>query len=170
MIITKYVRSETASLADILERLQGQVFHVTKLAYLPSIRADGEIRPNTDGALQTTLGSSTNAFFRNRGCVSLFDYRSAPSPEIEDFRYRCYPFQPAAPDKGGIAIFLVKPEALEVLIPWTRWREEGALRETVVPHVEAGYPGPLQLAMVSEIITLELTGDPDSFMATFRRA
>jgi len=40
----------------------------------------------------------------------------------------------------------------------------------IVPYVETGYPGPMSLDLVSEIITLEVTEDPDSILAVFRRA
>lgn len=170
MEITKhYVRRETESLDDLEKYLQGHVFHVTRLAYLPSIVECGEIRANCDGALPTTFGFSDNAFFRNRNCVSLFDYRSEPTEEIKELRSRCDPFRPAFPPNGGIAILILRPSAYEGLIPWTRWRDENASREMVVPQVETGYPGPLLLRLVAEIISLEITEDPESFAAQLRK-
>lgn len=161
-IAKKYVRSESESLDDIEEYLQGKVFHVTRLAYLPSIIECGEIRTNNDGVLPTTFGSSDNASFKNRNCVSLFDYRPDPTEEIRDFRLRCYPFSPARPPNGAIAILILKPEVYDNLIPWTLWKEENALREMVVPHVEAGYPGQISIDLVEEIISVEITEDPES--------
>ena len=98
MKTTKYVRLETDSFDDITSLLEGRVFHVTKLSYLDSILADGEIKPNMDSALATAFGS-TNAFFRQRNFVSLFDYRVEPPDET--FRNRCSPFQPARSDPGS---------------------------------------------------------------------
>ena len=168
-IAKKYSRRETESLDDIEIYLQGRVFHVTRLAYLSSIVECGEIRPNSDGALPTTFGSSNNAFFRNRNCVSLFDYRPEPTDEIKDFRLRCYPFRPAFPPNGAIAILILRPAAYETLIPWTKWKDENVLSEMVVPHVEAGYPGPLPLRLVEEIISIEITEDTQSFAAQLRK-
>lgn len=168
-IAKRYVRCETESLDDVRAYLQGRVFHVTRLSYLPSIVECGEIRPNRDGTLQTTFGPSNNAFFRNRNCVSLFDYRPEATEEIEDFRGRCYPFRPAFPPNGGIAILILQPAAYDALIPWTRWKDEKALREMVVPYVEAGYPGPLPLCLVAEIMSLEITEDPKSLAAHLRK-
>jgi len=169
-IAKRYVRRETEPLDDVEAYLQGRVFHVTRLTYLPSIVECGEIRPNGDGVLPTTFGSSKNAFFRNRNCVSLFDYRSEPTEEIKDFRWRCYPFRPAFPPNAPIAILILQLEAHDSLIPWTKWKEENALSEMVVPYVEAGYPGPLPLRLVAEIITVEITEDPQSLVAILRKA
>lgn len=168
-ISKKYVRSESESLDDLEASLQGRVFHITRLAYLPSIIDCGEIKPNTDGSLPTTFGFSKNSFFRNRNCVSLFDYRSEPTEEIIGYRLRCYPFRPADPPNGGIAILILKPEAYDNLIPWTLWKEENALGEMVVPYVEAGYPGAIPLDLVEEIISVELNEDPKSLAAQFRK-
>jgi hypothetical protein len=168
MKIIKYVRRETEPLDDLEAYLQGQVFHVTRLSFLSSIHKDGEIKPNRDGMLQTTFGSSTNAFFRKRNCVSLFDYRPALTEEIEGFRRHCYPFRPASPGNGGIAILILQSAAHEVLIPWTLWKDEQAWGEMVVPHVEVGYPGTLSLGLVAEIISVEITEDRDSLAAQLR--
>jgi hypothetical protein len=169
-IAKKYVRSESESLDDIEEYLQGKVFHVTRLAYLPSIIKSGEIRTNNSGMLPTTFGSSGNAFFKNRNCVSLFDYRPKPTEEIRNVRVRCYPFSPARPPNGAIAILILKPEVYDDLIPWTLSKEENALSEMIVPYVEAGYPGPISFDLVEEIISVEITEDPESFAARLRKA
>ena len=168
-IAKAYVRSETEPLDDIEAQLEGQVFHVTKLAYLPSIIESGEIRPNSDGALPTTFGYAINGFFRKRNCVSLFDYRLEPNEEIKDFRRRCYPFSPARPPNGAIAALILKSGVYSALVPWTKWKEEQAWNEMVVPYVEAGYPGPLPFRLVSEIISVEQTEDPRSYAAMLRR-
>ena len=108
------------------------------MAYLPRIMTAGEIRSNRDGELPTTFGYPRNGFFRNRDCVSPFDYRAPPTEDISEFRRRCYPFTPALPPNSAIAILYVKPEAYDALVPWTKWKEEDALDEMVVPYVEVG--------------------------------
>jgi hypothetical protein len=175
MHITEYKRSESEPVDDILAALEGTVFHVTKLVNLPLILQCNEIRPNPDGSLPSTFGSSINSFFRRRGCVSLFDYRpevsgELSSEELYDFRCRCWPFQPAQPEKGGIAIFILDPAEYPVLETWERWKETKSFSEMVVPHVEAGYPGPIPLHLIKKIITLEVTEDPNSFAAVYRAA
>ena len=168
--ITTYVRSETESLDDILSLLQGRVFHVTKRAYLPSILAAGQIRPNADDTLPTSFGSSSNAFFRNRGCVSLFDYRPEPTEEMRFYRSKCWPFMPAQPGDSGIAILMLKPQVHSAIVPYTRWKEEGALSEMVVPYVEAGHPGPISAELIDEVLCLKIEEDPTSLPARLRKA
>jgi len=167
-ITKKIIRNESESLADIEAYLQGKVFHITRLDYLPSIIECGEIRTNIDEVLTTTFGNY-NAFFRNRNCVSLFDYRPEPTEKTREFRARCYPFRPAYPPNGAIAILVLKPSVYDDLIPWSKWKEEKAFSEQIVPHVEAGYPGAILLSHVDEIISVEITEDPKSHAAQLRK-
>ena len=170
MIVTTYVRSETQSLDDIKVYLEGRVFHVTKLEHLPSILKCGEIRANSDGKLPTTFGFSKNAYFRKRNCVSLFDYRAKPTDTIKRFREHCPPFSPASPN-NPIAILILDPAAYNKLIPWTAKRnEDNAHGEMIVPNVETGYPGPLSLRLITEIIKVEINDNPNSLAALVRKA
>ena len=70
---------------------------------------------------------------------------------------------------GGIAIFILRPEAYDSLIPDAVARR-GAHSEMVVPCVEAGHPGNIPLTFVARIVTLELVEDPASIAAIHRRA
>jgi hypothetical protein len=153
---------------DILSLMEGRVFHVTKNDYLPSILADEQIKPNTDGALPTTFGSSSNAYFRKRGCVALFDYRSTPTEEIRFHRSKCWPLMPAHDCKGGIAILLLKPEACDGLISWVESKKNGVPSEMIVPYVEAGYPGAISIELVDEVVCLKLEEDPNCLAARLR--
>jgi hypothetical protein len=56
------------------------------------------------------------------------------------------------------------------LVPWTIWKEKRDFNEMIVPHVEVGYPGPLPLRLVGEIISVEITEDPQSHAALLRKA
>ncbi|MCS3360017.1 hypothetical protein NYL07_09160, partial [Xanthomonas translucens pv. translucens] len=138
---TKYIRSESESFGDVEALLEGCVFHVTRREYWPAIQRAGAVFPNIDGSLASSFGSSANSFFRNRGCVSVFDYRESPDEEIVDFRRRCYPFQPAAPGNEGITVLVLNTSLHEHLQPWTRWQDEKAYGEMIVPRVEAGHIG-----------------------------
>jgi hypothetical protein len=165
--ITKHIRLESDSIDDISSALEGRVFHVTKLAYLDAILTSGEIKPNGDCALPTTFGYLGNGFFRKRNCISVFDYRLDATDEIRNFRKHCWPFQHAL---DGIAILIFKPDIHSSLIPWTLWKEEKALSEQVVPYVEAGYPGPISVNLIDEVICLTFEEDPNSLAAILRKA
>jgi hypothetical protein len=167
---TEYSRLETASLADIELILEGRIFHVTKREFWPSIIASGAILHNRDGSLATTFGFSNNSYFRNRGCVSVFDYRQAATEEIKEFRNGCHPFGPARGDGAEIAILLLDPAIGEYLVPWSNWKTEEAYREMIVPHVEAGYPDRIPLDAIEQVIFLRLLEDPQSLAAVLRHA
>jgi hypothetical protein len=162
-------RIESQPLSDVEAMVEGKVFHVTRRDAWDQIALCGEIRPNTDGSFATPFGSS-NSYFRRRGCVSVFDFREPPTEEIRVFRTRCWPFQPAQPGNGGIAILLLKQSLHDRLIPWTHWKEESAYGEMVVPHVEAGHPGPIPTTEVSEVVFLRRSEDPNCLAAALRRA
>ena len=167
MKITKHIRPEADSLDDIYCQLEGRVFHVTKLAYLDAILASEEIMPNGDCSLPTTFGYLANGYFRKRNCISLFDYRLQLTDEIKDFRTRCWPFQHA---HDGIAILILNPSIHADLIPWTRWKEEKAFSDQVVPYVESGYPGSISTKLIDEIICLTCEEDPNSIAAMLQKA
>jgi len=156
-----HTRSETENLDDIESSLEGHVFHVTKLAYLPSIIECGEIRPNADGAFPTTFGSSAESFFRKRNYIPLFDYRAEPTDRIKQFRERCYPFTPARKGKGPIAILIISQEVYKDLVPWNKWHEEEAYEQMVIPYIEAGYPDPLSIDFITEIIIVKVLQNQD---------
>lgn len=158
MKITKLQFSKTGLFDSLFPYLDGRVFHVTKESYLLSIFDCGEIRPNQDGSYATSFGSSKDSFFRNRGCVSLFDYRSATAEQFKQFSERCLPTQPASPE-SGIAILFVSESVYPVLLPWTLCKEEQAYSEMIVPYLEAGHAGPLTLKNINEVIILSVIED-----------
>ena len=164
------VRLETAPKADIEAMLEGHVFHVTKRAYWEAILKAGRLEPNTDYSFSTTFGSSSNSFFRNLGCISVFDYRTPPTEETEGFRYRCNPLQAAKPGTDGIVIMIFSPSVYAALIPWTKWKERGDLRQMVVPYVEAGHPGPISTDKIDKLIFVRFEEDPNSRAAILRRS
>jgi hypothetical protein len=164
---TTYIRSEKDSLDDISSLLEGRVFHVTRLAYLDAILTSGEIRPNGDCSLPSTFGCLANGFFRKRNCISLFDYRGEITDENRHFRTACWPFQPA---RDGIAILVLVSDINTALIPWTRWKEEKAWGDQVVPYFEAGYPGCISIKLIDEVICLTVKQDPNSSAAMIRNA
>lgn len=165
---SRYQRGETDPLNDVRSLLQGTVFHVTRLRTLPSILADGEIRHNRDGSLSSGFGY--NSFFRNRGYVSLFDYRAELSSAVQNYRDKCSPFQMARPPESGIAILFLNPLFYSALVPWSLWSDEAAHTEAVVPYVEAGYRESIRVEQIAEIVTLEIVEEPDCHMAVLREA
>ncbi|WP_422506241.1 hypothetical protein [Stenotrophomonas sp. GZD-301] len=166
----EFVQAESQPFRDLEALLESRVFHVTRRQNMQAILCSGALLPNADGQFETTFGSSANSFFRLIGCVSVFDYRMQEVPNIAEYRGRCYPFQAARPGGAGIAILMLKPESYQELLPWTEWSSSGDLSQNIVPYVEAGYPGPLPLSMIDEVLFVRITEDPDCFAALVRRS
>lgn len=131
--------------AQLIPRLRGRSFHVTcGLNLEPIVRASA-ILANENGELATTFGSSGNSFFRNGGCVSVFDYRDIGDAELEDTLMRCSPWQSA--DKCGdqLAFLFLRETARDGLRSWMDWKAERALAELVVPYARLEMPGQSRL-------------------------
>jgi hypothetical protein len=157
---------------DPLEKLmcylEGRVFHVTKKCYWPELNASGEISPNNNGELETSFGSSKNSYFKNKGCVSVFDYRNIYGEEPQKHMYKCRPTSPLRAD-SGIAILIFKPEIYPKLQSWEEWKK-GDLGQMVVPYVEAGYFGSIPLSLVEKVIIVTISEDRNSLAAMLRRS
>ena len=76
--------------------------------------------------------------FRNRNCVSFFDYRSASSEQIDEAIGKCSPYDLSSADpelvfKPKIAFLFLSDTAHHDLVLWTKWKEEQAYTEKIVP-------------------------------------
>jgi hypothetical protein len=107
---------------------------------------------NADGRLASSFGSSSNGFFRLRNAVSVFDYRSVSDEEFEDAWSKCGPHQALAKCGYKIALLFLAPDFHGHLIGWRLWQEQQAWAQMLVPHVEAGFPAPLPIEAVEEIV------------------
>jgi hypothetical protein len=145
---------------QLLPQLVGRAFHVT--CSLPLIRETAEIRPNHDGQLPASPFGSTNSYFRNRGYVSVFDYRFARSDQIDLSLGKCSVLTIAR--RGSFACLFLSEAACSRLIPYTK---EQMLLGKVVPHVEGGHPGPIPMSDIEEI--LQVTVEPDFWDARVER-
>jgi hypothetical protein len=144
---------------DVCERLlpwlDKRVFHVSLRTNLEAILADGEIRANMDSSYRSTFGSSRNSFIRNRGLISLFDYRSATRDQIALAWDGCAPVQPAYQGKT-VVFFFLSPAHLQNVISNDECGGQDAGREMMVPYVEAGHKGPISMKAIEEIMLAEL--------------
>ena len=142
-------RQITEHLAPIV---RGRVLHITCSGNLPSILAGGAVSGNADGHLASSFGSSDNGFFRSRNVISVFDYRSVSDAEFEDAWSKCGPFRALQKCGYRIALLFVDQPNHDCLISWKQWQKEQAWEQMLVPYVEAGYPAPLPLSAIEEII------------------
>ena len=152
-------------LMDILDR---KVFHVSLTSNWAKISKSGKIIPNIDNTHETTFGSSSNSYFKNKGCVSVFDYRNIHDEEAQKHIHKCCPTRPLL-DGKGITIFILKPETHACLITWKNWKNED-LRQMIVSYIEAGYPGAISLDSIEEVIFVTMKEDQNSLASALRRA
>lgn len=93
-----------------------------------------------------TFPQSQNSYFRKKGCVCLFDLRAATQEQTDEALPKFYFLNPR---KGSNPVFLTLNQACYMrLIPWSASIAEEDLRSTVIPYVEAGYPGGVPLTLV----------------------
>jgi hypothetical protein len=154
---------------ELLPLLRERAFHVTCQRNLDAILRAGAIAVNADGTLETTFGSSSNSFFRNRGCVSIFDYRNISDKDLDDSIFRCSPWQPAERCDWHLAFLFLTEEARRQLRPWTEWKTTQSLREMVVPYAEAGFPGAVPISAISDILEVSFEYTPHPFIEALRR-
>jgi hypothetical protein len=140
----------------ITERLvplvREKVLHITCSAHLPSILAAGGVSGNADGRFRSSFGSSANGFCRTRNLVSVFDYRSVPDDEFERLWSWCGPYTALLRCQSRIALLFIKELNCDSLVSWKAWESEQAWEQMMVPYVEAGYPAPLPLEAIEEIV------------------
>lgn len=155
-------------LNKLMSELAGRVFHVTKEENWLKIYKSGEIVPNLDGRLETSFGSSKNSYFKNKGCVSVFDYRNIYQEKPQEHMHKCSPTLPLTPN-SGIAILLFKPEIYLNLWSWEGWENEN-IRQMVVPYVEAGYFGSISLLLVDKVIIVTMSENKNSLTYLLQKA
>lgn len=141
--------------SELLPVLRGSVFHVTTPEGFQSICEDGAIHHNRDGSHPSTYPQSENSFFRNQGCVSVWDLRTATDAEVER-GIRNYNFlNPSWADNAPVFLIL-KPSIHGGLVPWTEYTRGKPEKNIVVPHIEAGHPGDLPLRSVGRALLVEV--------------
>ncbi|MCP4261228.1 MAG: hypothetical protein GY774_27530 [Planctomycetes bacterium] len=141
---------KTKSREELMPLLEGHVFHVTKARFDHDIENCGKIVPNISGSLESSFGSSRNSYFRNMGCVSVFDFRKINDEEPVKHLHKCAPWSPLSKSEP-ISIYIFNAAIHDNLISWIGWKSSD-LRQMVVPYIEAGHKGPIDLSVVDQII------------------
>ena len=131
----------------VLPLLIGRVFHVTSANAFSSILLDRTIKTNETGMYPFSYGQSENSFFRKRGCVSVCDLRNISDAEINTALMKYNFLNPCFGKDANIYLF-IKSDCHNLLVSWKKWHDEKAYTEMVVPHIEAGYPGDVDLNLI----------------------
>ena len=141
---------EIHSFDELLPHLRGKVFHVTPASSFAEITVVGKVLVNV-GDRVSPFGNTAKGYFRSKGCVSFFDYRRCGSPEWEEHFHKCLPTQPLNAESPIVVLFLAEAEHHK-LLSWRGWKQEQLWSYRVVPHVECGYPGPVELSAVRAVL------------------
>lgn len=153
---------------ELLPMLEGRVFHVTREKNWPQIVAAGKLLPEPEeDQYVSTFGS--RSYFRQRGCISLFDYRDFRDESCQAHYHKCLPTAPLN-DEDPIRILFLSPSHYDLLIPWVRWKIDGIGKANVVPYVEVGLAGEIPLTYFEEVMFVTITEDKSSFGYLLRSA
>ncbi len=139
----------------LFPRLRGRVFHVTTRSAFAAILECGMVRPNDTGQFPFTYEQSKNSYFRIRGYVSLFDLRSASNEQLDDALMKYNFLNPRFTEHRPVYLFF-NCSCFALLTPWSKWKEDKAFSEMVIPYVEAGYPGEIDVGLISEALLVEV--------------
>ena len=142
---------------DLLPRLKGEVFHVTSIESYNGILKSRYIDPNTDGIYQRNW--ECDCYGRKRGFVCLFDLRSLPIEKINLYRVRCDFIYDSKFGETSAYLMLAGP-CYKSIIPNNVAVDETNHREYFVPHIEAWFPGRLQLNNIDKVLIVKKTISP----------
>ena len=153
----------------LLDRLLGNVFHVTTQDAWPRIRS-GEVVLSNPPDHPSIKKWEYNAYFRRESHVSLCDLRSVRDNDLEMALGDYFFLDP----HGGCSdpVFLIlSRSAVDRIVTYDEAiddaREAGQM---IVPFVEAGYPGDLPLAEITVVLIVDIDRPPpDPFVAALQR-
>jgi hypothetical protein len=142
--------------SQLLPRLVGRVFHVTTPEAYTRILSDRFIKSNKAGDFPFTWEKSESSYFRKRGCVCVFDLRSATREQVNDGLLKCPPWS-----NNQVVFLLLKESCYQRLIPWTIAKSDVGFREMYVPYVEVGYPDAISLDDVERVLLVDVEEPPE---------
>lgn len=153
----------------LLDRLLGNVFHVTTQDAWPRIRG-GEVVLSKPLDRPSIKKWKYNAYFRRQSHVSLCDLRSIRDRDLQLALGAYFFLDP----RGGCPdpVFLILSRtAVDRIVTYDEAiddaREAG---QTIVPFVEAGYPEDLPLAEITDVLIVDIDRPPpDPFVAALQR-
>lgn len=141
-----------SGIEKLLPRLRNKVFHATSLTHYRQILNDGALTPNP-GDRSSPFGDRPNGYFRNRHCVSFFDYRQHRSRNWKTHASACWPTYPHSQEEYIVILFL-REEFYSALIGWEVC--VGNLgSQQIVPFVECGFQGEVQLSHTHEHLLVQ---------------
>lgn len=161
-----YINTDYAD--DLISRLKGLIFHLTRQCSFTCISAEKRIRHNQDGGLPVYPGSD-KGFGRRRGWVSFFDFRNPTDKMIAETLDKYYFLGPnwfrrRHPDflESKLAyLFLSELGEKELVLNYyarETWKETGEY-EQHIPDTECWYPGDVPLNLIAKVLLVRVFQD-----------
>lgn len=147
---------------EIYPLLRGRIFHVTCPENYQLIVRDEAISPSPKERVHHPFGKY-NSYMAHKGCVSLFDLKNPSDKEIEKNIHKCHPLQPASrdlrqvDDAGTVYIIMIKDDYKFDPLTVKDWKGDGAYRFQIVPYIEIGHPGHIDLKLTQEHLRVTVT-------------
>ncbi len=139
--------------------VMGKVFHITPGYNTEKILKCGKIINNKDKQYKSPLNTGVGSgYFRDRGYISLFDYRYPESPEFKDNVSSCglHSFIKHKPHTASV--FILKQSEYTKLLTLEGIKEkEGWPIGQIVAHVEVGYPDSIDLSLIEKHIIFKMS-------------
>ncbi len=141
--------------SDIFEIVKGSIFHITPWYNTEGILKSGAINNNSQKKYKSPWRVGSNGYYRERKCVSFFDYRYYDSPEFKDNEFKCNLTKFLCPDSHKSSIFILSEYEYPKLKTWDDVKDAGC-GYIIVPYIEAGYPFHVDLSVIDTHFIVEM--------------
>ena len=152
-------RSELRTI--LLDRLRGNVFHVTTQDAWPRIRSTDSVLSNPPDH-PSIKRWEYNAYFRQKSHVSLCDLRSVQESDLNMALKRYFFLDPRSGCPDPVFLIL-SSSAVNRIVTYNEAIDDATKAgQMIVPFVEAGYPGDLPLAEITDVLIVDIDRPPPS--------
>ena len=145
----------------LLDRLRGSVFHVTTQEAWPLIRSRGLVSSDPPD-LPVIKKWEYNAYFRQKSHVSLCDLRSVQESDLHMALHRYFFLDPRSGCPDPVFLILSSSAVNRIVTYGEAIDDATEAGQMIVPFVEAGYPGDLPLAEITDVLIVDIDRPPPS--------
>ena len=145
----------------LLDRLRRNVFHVTTQEAWPLIRSRGLVSSNPPDH-PVIKKWEYNAYFRQKSHVSLCDLRSVRESDLQ-MALDNYFFLGLGGARADPVFLILSSSSINRIVTNDEAIDDAREAEQMfVPSVEAGYPGDLPLAEITDVLIVDIDRPPPS--------
>jgi hypothetical protein len=139
------------------------VFHVTTQEAWPLIRSTGSVLPNPPNHPSIKKWEFTRApYFRQESHVSLCDLRFVRESDLTIALDAYYFLDPRSGCPDPVFLILSRSSANAIVTYGEAIGDATEAGQMIVPFIEAGYPGDLPLAEITDVLIVDIDRPPPS--------